>query len=1546
MATFTAQFEQILRSWARDLEMVPEVEALAVVEEAQALLAAAAAAPAPASAAEIAAWHLYLERTAHPRFLLGLPDRTWRERWAETTFSAIDRAHYDLEVMLQQRVRAHPQRILFQESAETGGHRWSYERIARRLREIAAVLCGTVSKGTPKPGRVAIYADNSLGGACCDLACLCHGIFVTPLDIHFDSATLTHVLERVHVDTVVTDSVDRLERLQKVRENLGRELKVLLLDADVHVPGAAATPLAEEVARLVPAEIAARLAALPAPDLHQVATVMFTSGSTGMPKAVAFTLANLITKRFARSAALPEVGRDEVLLCYLPLFHTFGRYLEMLGTIYWGGTYVFAGNPSAETLLLRLQQIRPTGLISIPLRWMQIYERCLRQMSEVQGEREQQAAVREVVGGRLSWGLSAAGYLDPQVFRFFHRHGVAVNSGFGMTEATGGITMTPPDDYREGSVGLPLPGVQARLSDAGELQIRGPYIARYLEDVPVSEGGERAEPAPEDDPWLATGDLFQIHEGGHYEIVDRLKDIYKNNKGQTIAPRKVEQKFTGVPGVRRTFLVGDGRAYNTLLIVPDRQDPLLSAASADETLREYFHQIITAANRDLAPYERVVNFALLDRDFSLERGELTPKASYRRKAIEQNFAGVIQELYLRDTIELAWQDLRVRLPRWIFRDLGILETDIAVTAAGLRDRVNGNDLTLGRGTAAGRVQVGDLEYQLEGDVLDLGTFARQPLLWGGNPALHRFCPCKEGWDVPLGPVAEQVFLPAERRPAAASDPLPPCRTLPLAGVLLLCQQALFGPEDNALAAVEELAKRLQVAGSRLGTLVRRRLEALACHPSEPVRCRAYHILVLDEPAPDYNRYLPAFIHSGRTFLCEDSIAAIARSSVEPRRLQAFRQRLHSYRTQLPWPAAEPRRQIFDDLFRLLADFARYHPEFYGPIREELVAWLLHDRDPELARCARRHFDALATDFETRLASESPALLDVSAWEGKIAFQDGLSEPETERLRQVLVGTTFLKQSVLLACEGESFELDEIGPGGIWISRILSWHMYSRYRVSINTREGKHLDLQLIIREDLDQDWVLETIFWLIAIRGHPYGVHVLPAFGCCRPELGAISLAYQSDLTVWERVREWSSQGSPEQAAPPRDVWRRLFVRAMATVFTGWRNSGGRIVPGTVSPSNIVVPAPDFRESSLIQSLTGWRRYADPLSLVRPLLRNFYRQTISHYPWLRPYLDETWICEACAEAVGPREAVEFLDELLAKLAAEPLPEGGPDFTAKVKSARDRLQRRYYVPLPLQAAIDRYGQWERVNAQATSSARLEQVEELVRLYRLDRFPEIARYTLFRHTYFARADLAVQDVYDRLLVQLFRRPERRATQLVELSDLQAALIDMGDRRAFRRLAFPRGAAAQQLEVTTVGDREQERVIVRSRITDRFDVSYQVSEPTQAAQVGQVYRLFLLGGFPKTISEQDRFLMASDAQERIVGGVCYQLLPGQVVHLDGIAVTRSLHDRGITSALLEDFCARMADLGIRAVRTHFFLRAFYQKRGFRTDQRWGGLVRFLGP
>ena len=152
---------------------------------------------------------------------------------------------------------------------------------------------------------------------------------------------------------------------------------------------------------------------------------------------------------------------------------------------------------------------------------------------------------------------------------------------------------------------------------------------------------------------MKTGDVFRERESGHLEIVDRVKDIYKNSRGRTIAPRRVEQQFEGVPGVRRVFLAGDGRDDNVLLVVPDADDPVLAGDPQGEAARDYLRRIVAAANRDLATYERVVDFAVLPRDFSLEAGELTPKGSYRRKAIEKAFAGVIDGLYRSRVVTLA-----------------------------------------------------------------------------------------------------------------------------------------------------------------------------------------------------------------------------------------------------------------------------------------------------------------------------------------------------------------------------------------------------------------------------------------------------------------------------------------------------------------------------------------------------------------------------------------------------------------------------------------------------------------------------------------------------------------------------------------------------------------------------------------------------------------------------------------------------------------------------------------------------------------------------
>lgn len=1484
-------------------------------------LAAAASAARAADQGEPDLWRRFLELTGESAFLISLPDRESRHAWADLVFWALRRADFGLESLMDWRERTRRDQVFLHDLGRPDEPTLTYTQTRQRARQVAAHLLG---QGPSR--RVGLLVANTLDGVVCDLACLLHDIPVAPLNIGEDTATLAWICDRLAITDLVVDTADRLQRALEVRDRMRSGFTVHLLDDTAAAGQPDVRLLHQDLSGLPRPEVDRRLELRRRFGLDDNCTVLFTSGSTGRPKGIGFTPFNLVSKRFARAAALPAVGRDELLLCYLPLYHTFGRYLELMGMLYWGGTYALAGNPSRGTLLAGMRKLRPTGLISVPIRWQQIRE------AVEDGDGQDLA---DVTGGRLRWGLSAAGWLSPDTFRWFQGQGVELCSGFGMTEGTGGLTMTPPGEYREESVGRPLPGVDVRLGDEAELQVAGPYVARYLPpDGPV---GDWTLADHEHGRWLGTGDLFETLDDGHLRIVDRLKDIYKNNRGQTVAPRKVESRFADVPGIKSTFLAGDGRPFNVLLIVPDPDDPVLQGLdSADRDA--YFHRVVRQANLDLATYERVVEFTVLDREFSADQGELTPKGSFRRKAIAANFADLLDQLYRPRT--LSWRGYRLTVPDWVLREMSLLADEVDVDGDSLINRRNGARLPLAESRREGWLQIGDLEYRpLQPErPLDLGQLARQPLLWVGNPSLQAFLPCRDIWDARFPQFEEQVFLPTGGH-ADSSELSPPRRTDRLGELDTLIRQALFAGRDAAHQALLDLEMRLPVASPPEAVLVRRRLEALASHPELKVRCEAYRILVLDDPQPDYGRYLPAFVASEQPFLCRDSIAAIAGGASEPRRLLSFRRRLSAYRQHLDWPASDAVRLIFKDLLQLLGDFARLHPENVATVRRELICWQLFDLDPELAAHAREQRRQLTAwhleRLEDQLAGRTLA--------DRLSFQDGMTVAEVQRLRSVLGDSTFLPESVALAFDTQ-LDLDSIPHDGIWVSRTLSQPFPSRYRVSINTDSGRHYDLLVILRDDLDRPEVVTTFNLVAVIRSWPDEAPVLPRLGAVRADLGAASLAFASGLTVWDRFRQYAAVNA-DAGHVNRDDWRRLVIAGMATVLVTWRHSDCKVVPGMVTPSNVIVPDRDWQRGRLLISLAGWRPYRSPLDLVRPLLKNFLRLGASHFPALRGVLDDHWLLEAAAEALGAREGADFLEALAAELAEHPLDEAADGFTDQVTAFAESLRQHHRPGLVVEGAASRFQAWRRANPDASGQARCDQLESLIRLYRLDRDGELAVFSLFRATFLDDAPAETREACDRLLGKLFRHPQLRAAHTVELSDLQSALVRDDQRDALARLAFPRAAGQAHPAVRAVGDRARGHVVLQTEVQDDQGGRYFVREPRDAAEMGRLYRLFLRSNFPLAVSEEDRHLVMVDTDEQLLGGVVWRLDASGEPHLDGVVVSQIVRGRGLARTVLDDFVRRLADEGHHVLRTHFSLQGFFRGLGFSTDRQRGGLVKRLG-
>ncbi len=1468
--------------------------------------------------------HEFLDKTRKPTFLNSLPDRKSRYRWADITFEIISRTNFTFNCLFDQRVKSHPERILFKTIDGEKITNFSYKWVERRTKQIAMLFYQIETEP-----RVAIYSDNSLDSACCDLACLLYDILDTPLNVHFNAGTLADIFKRIKTNIAVTDNEEKLIKLLKLKEKFQLNFQIIYTGVIKSLPEQNVYEIDKAIAGLDLNTAEELLLKRKRLKLDEPATIMFTSGSTGNAKGVVYSMFNLITKRFARAASLPDVGEDELLLCYLPLYHTFGRYLELMGMIFWGGTYAFAGNPSAETLIMLMQKLNPTGLISIPLRWIQIKEKLLARSNRIADKR----ILKSIVGSSLRWGLSAAGHLDSQVFTFFKENGIELCSGFGMTEATGGISMTPPNEYVKNSVGIPLPGIKTRLNKKDELEISGVYVAKYFDNVERNISKE----------WLPTGDLFKIDDNGFLFIVDRVKDIYKNAKGQTIAPQKIEKLFESVPGIKRTFLVGDGLSYNSLLIVPDLNEPVLKKSAAKKKIIEYFLPIISSANVNLAAYERIIDFIILDRDFDENKNELTSKGTYKRKVITENFSLEISKLYKYKNVELKIDDLKVLIPRWLIRDLGITEYDLQVRQDGIYSRVSQSVLNVKRNYRTDRIQIGDLEYIIPGEIINLGIFVRHPLLWIGNPRLINFAACKDGWDTDIENISTQVFLIPNNKPQQNNSNF--SIEAKLRNINQTVIEALFSTGATALEAVKKMEVLLLTENFRLKYLIRRRLETLALHTEFEVRSLAYRILLFDQPKLDYSKYLPAFINSGLPFLDKKSIEIICKSNIEKGRLEALRQRLETYRTKLNWPVSAVSVNQFKKILDLLAAFAKQNRNNYGVVREELISWVLHKKESSLSSYAQEIFNQLSVWFESTFEltafEKNP-----DNWKEKIVFQEDVSSEDSERIKLTLCCTTFLKESLLLVYDEDKFNLKLVTNKGIWISKIVSSHNILLYRVSINTVSNKHYDLMLLIKDDINLTAIREQIYWMIKMSGYPTGSPVLPRFGNFRASLGSASLAYVNELNVWEKIREYSSNKGQSLSSKNILRWKILIVRGIAGFLRAWQSSGREIIPGYISPSNVVVPESDIKENPRILSLSGWSKYKNLLSLVKPIINNFFLQTINHYPSVHSIIKIEWLFDSFMEAFSKEEAIELLKEIHTESRDANYNISPFDFIKELENYLNKTGREPYLNLSLLAAIERYNEWYSSNESSTDEAKDQFIKKLYWLYHLERFPEIIRYIFYQRTFFQNSTSAVKEKFEKLIAAMSRHPLETATRLIELSELQDSLKTSEERTIFSKMVFPDVTYPVKMELTPVGEKETKSLIIKTTIPDGLGGELIIREALSPFEVANLYRLFILDDYPANIKADDNFLIVleNEASDNVIGGICYRTLDTGIAHLEGIVLASPFRGRSIGGNILEDFCSRLLAKGYKVVTTHFYLTEFFRKFHFKVDSHWGGLVKFL--
>ncbi|MGI9048737.1 MAG: AMP-dependent synthetase/ligase [Rubrobacteraceae bacterium] len=562
------------------------------------------------------------------------------------------------------------------------GESWtslSYEGLRGRIENFAA---GLASLGVEAGSRVALVSRNRVEWPISDLAIQSLGAMTVPIYPTLETAQIEYILNNSGACVAIVEDRDLLEKASSLRYRVTALRHIVVMSGDAgsgedDVRWFNGVERTGEYSQLEDWE--ARWRAIGRED---VATVVYTSGTTGMPKGVVLTHGNILSNLEGTLEALP-VRTEDVFLSFLPLSHIFERTSSQFLALTLGATTYYA--ESFEKVPENLREVRPTVALSVPRLYEKVYDRVRAQAAEGSALRRRlfEDAVgsgrkayaierdggevgpvlrarlalydrlifrklRDALGGQVRFFVSGGAKLGTEVGEFFYAAGIRVVEGYGLTETSPVVTCNRLGRLRFGTVGLPFRGTEVRTSPEGEIQVKGPGVMRgYLDNE------EATAEAFTEDGWYRTGDIGEFDEAGYLKITDRSKNLIVLSTGKNVAPQPIETALVTTPHVSQSILLGDGRKYVSALIVPDydavRRE--LGTAAKDEELseddgvRDLIQKDLEAATAGFAAYERPKKFALLARELSHENGELTPTLKVKMRVVRKRYGGVIEKLY-------------------------------------------------------------------------------------------------------------------------------------------------------------------------------------------------------------------------------------------------------------------------------------------------------------------------------------------------------------------------------------------------------------------------------------------------------------------------------------------------------------------------------------------------------------------------------------------------------------------------------------------------------------------------------------------------------------------------------------------------------------------------------------------------------------------------------------------------------------------------------------------------------------------------------------
>lgn len=1491
--------------------------------------------------------HEYLNLYRFSEILTKVEDR---DKSALLLSKLIKKSNYTLDVLFEQRLRDYKDKPLLNIILNGIVISQDWKEVAKYINKWKTAISEAISRFNQGEAHLALLMENSLDMAHIDLACLTCGFVNVMIPANSVQQHISYILNQTKVPLLILSDEKQLSKIKMIKEELLYVQEVVLLrgtsaetwvitkDKFLKKQSDSGTELIQQLKTNLSTDSAA--------------TIMYTSGTTGDPKGIVFSQMNIVYKRFCRALAIPVINSEDRYLAYLPLFHTFGRYLELLGSVFWAAEYTFMENPSLQAMLKNMEIIKPTIFVSIPQKWIQLYEHIGSSVDlEMAGEIEISNRVRMVTGGALKWGLSAAGFLPPEIFYFFQKNKIELMSGFGMTEATGGITMTPPGRYKLNSLGRALPGIEIKVADDGELLIRGDYVMKGYFD-------QKKEEVFDAEDWFATGDIMEMDEEGFIEIIDRKKEIYKNVKGETIAPQKVEKLFKDFDAVHQVFLVGDNRPFNTVLIKPNLEyiNSYITQMN-QEQINDYYSSLIVTVNNFLAPFERIVDYRLIDRNLSADHGEITPKGTFKRRVIEKNFSELIDTMYQKNHTDVMLGSVTVRIPNWFLREKGCLSGDIHAKGNYLSLKKQPEKILIKK-LSDSEIQIGCFIYSYAEKKLDLQSFLTNANLWIGNKSFVLFTSeAIVQWYRDHAKNSDIQFKSQIDVQHDNTDYLNRLKKITSAGEdslmgLHYAVTLLRSKEVAAYSAsIEYFNHAVQNTNSSNYFSILKILSEPNYSPDIEVNRALFKILIPYLKPNNFIETLNRFLIKNPAFIDQSIITEMVNKGKKIISIEALEKLLRSEAQKFVKSGQDF--SAYDSMLDLIVERGRNHPTSYEKLRQILVDFQLNEDYPELAQRAASSRKTLRDVFRTWIGPNNNVAVDLETneeytWDDVIIIDEEIPENNAQIIKQTIKELPILREAIFLFYKGKIIHLNNILPGGIWVNQLRSYENKDVYRVTVQTRFQGSFEVLLNFNKGRENHEVLDEINLLIIAGNKLYPQELVEDFGGYWEDNDVWSSSYITGDSVEKHFAREIRKNDELSKQRLEMIWPFFIWNACSSYINFWKLTGLKFVLTDPSPSNFIIAPHDYQSGSKIISLSQRNEFKSIMDLFSHFYNLFIVGFENKFPFIKNEKVWNYIFAGSITSLGEVEGKVVLQEFKAELKQKKELKGNKEILKLLDAFLKKIDQSLFSPKELYFAIKRYYRWSLLNPDADYKAQAEMINELYETYRINeleaQYPK-SRTRLFLETVFMNSSKEMTDAISEIFIRYHKSEISKEVMLGLITNLQIK-HNLTEREKYflTRLTFPHlkpSDSAELINIKTDGKHSLNLVIEQEDYDGNI---FYIRNPFTPKEISRLHQLFIESNLLVNFRKEHQYLIAISERGYIIGGLFYSHLDSSTVHMEKIVVANRYRKKGISDKLMNEFFNRMESENFKQITTGFFRPEYFYRFDFKVERKYSGLVKFL--